>query len=267
MIDPVTAVDEQPTVARPAGEQPALRPVRWYLPLIALVAVSLGLAALSYVTPTFGGGHPIYARDGEIGNYVNVDEEANLPTWWGTLLLAGGGLAYLGGAWVARATRARGTVAWTLVGVLLLAMSLDEATQLHENLARLEGLITTPFANDYAWLMIGIPLALAAVAIVLVSGVRLPLRTLGVLLLGFVVFFAGAVGLEAVQSVDVSTLPEARAAVRYHQEEVLEMVGACLIAVAPLAGLLAGRGPGGVTLRLSPRLRVGRARRRPRVAR
>ena len=144
---------------------PRYRGARWYVPLAIMLAVSAVLIAVSWLLPSLGGGHPIYARDGEIGNFFNVDEEGNLPTWWSTIQLGGGAILYLWGAWLSRASRTRGTVAWVLVALVLFAMSLDEATQLHEQLAQLSGVIASPFGNEYAWLAVGIPVAIGVVAL------------------------------------------------------------------------------------------------------
>lgn len=264
MTIPPAVLDHQPTAGAPVPQEPdRTRPLRWYVPLAVLLATSLGLTALSYLMPTFGGHHPIYARDGEIGNWFNVDEEANLATWWGTMLLGGGGLLYLLGAWIARATRARGTFAWVLLGLLLLVMSLDEASQMHENLARFGQVVDSPFANEYGWLIIGIPAAVVVVGIAAFSGLRLPLRSLVVLTIGFVLFFAGAVGVEAVQSEGADTI-EPLATMSYHLEEILEMAGASLLAVAPLAGVRVATDAGGVRWQLGPRLGGHRAVRRHR---
>ena len=238
---------------------PRYRGVRWYVPLAIMLAVSAVLIAVSWLLPSLGGGHPIYARDGEIGNFFNVDEEGNLPTWWSTIQLGGGAILYLWGAWLSRASRTRGTVAWVLVALVLFAMSLDEATQLHEQLAQLSGVIASPFGNEYAWLAVGIPVAIGVVVVALVSGLRMPRRSLAVLLIGFVVFFGGAVGTEALESDDPAAQTEVQRAPVYRLEGGLGMAGASLIAVAPLAGMQVAQGGGAVALRLRPRrMRPGR---------
>lgn len=245
---------------------PATRPLRWYVPLAVLVVISLALVATSYLLPSLG--HPIYAHDGAIGGWFNVDTEGNVPSWWSTMLLGGAGIGHLWGAWVARATRSRGVVAWVIVALLLLAMSLDEAASLHETLEELRGLIAVPVDFEYFWLVIGIPLALAILAVVVVSGLQMPLRSLVVLVLGFLFLFGGAVGVEMVGSGQAARGSGAQVTVSYHREEALEMTGASLIAVAPLAGLVLPVG-GGTALALGPRLgarrRAARAERAARV--
>ncbi len=236
------------------------RPLRWYLPAALLVTVSLALVAISYLLPSLG--HPIYAHDGEIGSWFNVDTEANLPSWWSTILLAGGGLLHFWGAWVARTTRTRGAAAWVLIGLLLLAMSLDEAASLHENLAQLRGVIQAPVDFEYFWLAIGIPLAAVVLLVVVVSGLQMPVRSLVLLLLGFLVLFAGAVGVETIESGQYRLGLGPEVAISYHREEALEMTGASLIAVAPLAGMRVTTGEGAALL-LAPRFRLRwRAQRR-----
>lgn len=217
------------------GVPAALRPVRWYLPFAALAAVSLGLVALSWTVGSLG--HPIFAADGEIGAWVNVDTEGNLPTWWSATLLAAGGVLHLGGGWVARTTGTRGTSAWRAVAALLLLMSLDEAASLHESLDQLRTVITLPFQVEYFWVVIGVPLALLVLAVVGVCGRRMPRASLVLLVLGFGLLFTGAVGFEIVGSGQVTQGLAAEVVASYHLEEAFEMVGASLIAVAPIAGL------------------------------
>lgn len=244
----------------PAEAPAATRPIRWYIPLAVMVAISLALVLASYLLPTH---HPIYTREGAIGFWLNVDTERNLPSWWSTMLLGAGGILHLGGGWIARRTGARGVPAWVLVGVLLLALSLDEAISIHETLAELRGVIATPFDFEYFWLVIGVPLAVVILLVVVLSGLRMPAHSLAMLLLGFLLLFGGAVGVEAIESAQFEQGRDADVTLSYHREEALEMVGASVIAVAPLAGLRVSQG--GATLTLAPRL--GERRRSRRAAR
>jgi hypothetical protein len=226
------------------------RRMRWYVPLVGLVLTSMAIVVTSYFMPRLGR-DPIFAPDGAIGNWFNVDEENNLPTWWGTTLLASAALAHLWAGWVARRTAARGSLPFTIVAVVLLAMSIDEASQLHESLDLLEGTVSVPYEFNYFWLVFGIPLAVGVLIVALLAGLRLPRLSLTFLLLGFLVFFLGAVGVE-VLGADVLDQGQGGTQAEvdtYHVEEALEMLGASLLVIAPLAGMIVTPGrPVGLSL-------------------
>ena len=122
----------------------------------------------------------------------DMDGEMNVPTWWSTSLFLVAGLAAVG---LGRCNRLldRAVAPWTLVGIGLFALSLEEVAGIHEDVGTALGggsgevsvwpLAYAPFAILGVWLLIkavrDLPRPLAAIGIgglccyVLVMGVEL----------------------------------------------------------------------------------------------
>lgn len=198
--------------------------------------IFVGLVTVSAVIVLAGLSMPWWSPPHEVAIYLDVANEVSLPTWWNTSLLIVAGVLMLV---VAGATsRPRERTAWRLLGGLVVLMSLDEASMLHERLA-LVGLHWWPEAGlNYMWLLLGAPLAVAVVVFVALASRCLPGRTRWAVLGAFGLYFAGALGAELAQELVLRT--EAHWFVRpflTHLEEGLEMTGAALLLVTPLARL------------------------------
>jgi hypothetical protein len=247
-------------VSAPADEQTELFPVRWGRVLAGLCLVSSAIVGLSYGLPALTD-HPLTTGGGEIRRYVDVALEANLPTWWNSALLMAASVLYAVLAWLTHRTRTGGTTAWAVLSALLLLFSLDEATELHERLDRWGVQFVEVARFTYVWLVIGIPLVIVVLVVVVLSARRLPRRSALLVVGGLGTMLAAAVGLEFVGGEIIRTHPEGagRLFVRvYHLEELLEMVGASIALVAPLAALTVRRVGAAVTV--SPLPGSGRAR-------
>ena len=180
--------------------------------------------------------HHLVAQIPQFRAFVNVNGEANLPTWWNATLL----LAVAFCAFVARLTerdKARRR-AWLLVAVAGLLMSLDEFTGVHERLTGLT-LAAGIDPRTYAWLIPGVFIAAAGSLLLVWMGSALPRPARGLLLLALAGYAAGALGMEAVNGL----LREGRwmyFALGTTAEEVLEMM-ACVLAVGAIVNQLATR--------------------------
>lgn len=201
----------------------------WVGALVASVIVSLIITLLSLFAVWWAPNMGIY-------HYLEVTSEVNLPMWWNVLLLiVGATLMFLVAANVpSRSAR----LAWRLIAVIALLMSLDDATMLHEKL----GMIVERFAPatgfTFTWVILGAPIALAVILLAFFASRRFHKTPRRLLVSGFVVFLGAAVGFEFIA--DYLIRIEAHwfvYRVTYHLEEGLEMVGAALIAVAPLADI------------------------------
>lgn len=198
--------------------------------VVALGLVVLGLAAV-LADRIAVEGEWMARIQGSFVRLFSLDQEANLPTWFASmLLLAASGLALVSGLGMAHERRG-----WTLVAAVFLVMSIDEAAVLHEMLIvpmqaafELRGLLY------YGWM---IPAGLAALAVagyLLPFVWRLPPDVRGRLVLAGAVYLGGALGVEAV----TGAIEEARGRdLLYHLlavlEESLELAGV-LIAVSAL---------------------------------
>lgn len=213
--------------------------VPWPAVLLALTLGSVVVVATSWVTLEFPP-HPFFAVGGGGHAYLNVGAESNVPTWWSTAMLvtAGAGLAVVG--WLSGVLDRGRPLPWLAVAGVVLALALDEAVEIHEQLYRPASAIASGANIPYVWLVLGVPLALAVVVTLLLLARRLPRPTRRLLGAGILVFFAGAIGMEGVGSMlqasgrgHESSLMVAA----YHVEELLEMLGAGLLVVAPLAAV------------------------------
>lgn len=196
---------------------------------VVLVGVSAVIVLAGLFTPWWAPPH-------EVRIYLDIGNEVSLPTWWNTALLVVAGVLMLAVGGGASGSRER--TAWRLLGALLVLMSLDEASMLHERLA-LVGLRWWPEAGlNHMWLALGIPLAAAVVVIVVLLSRALPGRARWAVLGAFGIYFAGAVGAEVAQEfvlqVDGHWFASHFLA---HLEEGLEMTGASLLLVTALAQL------------------------------
>lgn len=237
----------RPAEADPAAGQPVQG--RWARRVaLTLIGVSVALAAWSFAIPfLFGLGVrelPWWRQ------FFDVNHETNLTAWWssGLLLLGAIGFAVVGLVRRSlRADRPLALLAWLTPSALLAAMSLDEFTQIHERLGEVwDALPFTPENPLHAFqgLILGVPIALAVIALLALTAMMLPRRTRALTVTGIVVFFVGAIGLEAVPLV----FNIARASWAYHAvthlEELTEMIGSSLLIVAPWVHLHLRRAPG-----------------------
>jgi len=171
---------------------------------------------------------------------VSVNAESNIPTWFSIVLLAAGsGLAWI----VRRADRTRGAGApapWGWIAALLAFLSLDECAGLHEAVGRnLVGLIEAEGVLYFRWVVVGAPVALAAVLVLAWLERGLPRSDRIRLATAFTIYFGGAVILEAIGGVlaDDHGRRSLAAMASIHAEEGMEMLGAALIVRALLARL------------------------------
>lgn len=177
--------------------------------------------------------------DATVRTFVSLDSEANLPTWWSSLLLAAaGGLALLTARRTLHPHVAAHRRLWPLLGVGLLVMSLDETALIHEAIVggQFESLIDHGGAFAFAWVVPGLVVVGALAVAYLRFVLTLPGASRSAFLAGAVVYVASALGLEMVDGIvngDDATLRTSKVLVAGAQE-LGEMVGTVLL----LVGLL-----------------------------
>lgn len=188
---------------------------------------------LSFAIPLIAGIAPDDYRS-TVRRYFDTGVEGNLPTWWATaVLVAAAVLSAAAGASCRLAGRS-GAAAWLILGLIPFTFSLDEATILHEHLDQAVEFLFGSQEVAYPWLILGTPLAIAVVITVSWCAPQLPKLTGKVMLLGYGVFFLGAVGLELISGVLVAWEMKLLFMTLYNIEELLEMIGASLMVTAPL---------------------------------
>lgn len=182
--------------------------------------------------------------------FGNLGYEGNLGTWFASTQWAA--LAF-----VLLLLWLREGGLWLLLAAGALFLSADEAATIHERLGVLvQGAVSTADRGtllgwlrleyrSYYWLLLYVPLAVPAAAVVAVwLGRRMP-RHRGMLLAGIALFFAGAVGLDFVEGWKNSrTLEPMEVGGALWDlvllEEVLELAGVSLV-LAACAERCAGR--------------------------
>lgn len=191
-----------------------------------------------------------------LSTLLYADGEANLWAWASGLLLAGIALCL---AAVGLAARHEGEISapYFVLAVVAVELSADEIAQLHEKLARFD-----PGSRfTFAWLTVGVPLAIMGGLILLWIARRIERRLrLGLILAG-AIYLLGAVGFEAIGGIVVGGRLDdlSRASLPYHLlvgiEEGLEVTGALLALFAALSALTVERTAAGILVRT----RFGRA--------
>ncbi|MBG6213689.1 MAG: hypothetical protein LH475_07875 [Cryobacterium sp.] len=179
-----------------------------------------------------------------------ADGEANLWAWISGLLLAGVGVVLCVIGLNARNEGETG-LSYVVLGAVGLEMSADEIAQLHEKFARF-----TPGATfTFAWLTIGVPLAIVAGIVVLWIARSIDRRLRRRLIVAGIVYLLGAVGVEAISGIVVGGQQDdlARASLEYHVllgiEEGFEATGALLAFAAVLYALSIERTAAGIVMR------------------
>jgi hypothetical protein len=174
-----------------------------------------------------------------------LEEENNIPTWYSSTMLAviGGVVLFIG--LLKFQERDPHYRQWIALAFIPLLVSLDDAAQLHEA-------TDEPLAdlNDwsgllfYAWVLVVIPIVALVTIPFIPFLLRLPKRTLVILLAGAGVVFTAGVLLEMPEGLVVDKYGEGGIAdfVVLTAQEVLEMAGAIIVLYA-MMDYLAGYRP------------------------
>lgn len=204
--------------------------------VVALAVVTAGVVGLFCTVVLV---HEYVRPLPQVRTLVNVNGEANLPTWWNATLL----LMIAFGAAVARTLEHETAPrrAWLTVAAVGVLLSLDEVAGLHERLSapvKATGLAVP----TYAWVVPGVVIAAIGATVLVVVGRGLPGGTRRRLLLALVLYLVGALGVEAING----TLLDADRLIYYlvgtTVEETIEM-SACVLAIGAIAAAVASRLP------------------------
>jgi hypothetical protein len=252
-------MDHEDDIGRPRrpGSSPATR--------VALVLLGVAglLVALSLAT-RFGAWRVEVAWPGTsqvaawkaIMRLFDVNSEGNVPSWFSSLLLAGGALAAGLVAAMVRRVGGRDAGHWAGLAAVLLLLSLDEVAALHE---RLRGPAATVLGDAargplrVAWVVPGLLLVLV-VGIVFVGFVaRLPADTGRLVVAAGAMYVGAAVGVEAISGMVLDAQGDrALYLLVTAAEEGLEMSGSVLLLYATMRVLhLRPEPSGGYRLQLA----------------
>lgn len=206
---------------------------RWLLAITAVLAV-LSLVAAAYVLSL---DRPIGLAAERIVGLVDLDAEANAPTFFSILLLASAG-ALLGV--IARHRRANGepgALQWAMLSILFIGLSFDEAASIHETMI---GPFRRMFPDNrfvyFGWVIPGAVFVLIVGVLFFRFLLRLDSRTRTLFIAAGFIFVGGALGIEVVESYIASGQGEENwpYVIALTVQEVLEMVGVILFIYALL---------------------------------
>lgn len=140
------------------------------LVILALIVATLSALhiVLQYKTRTFTGPDSL----GFIFRIFDMNQEASMPTWFSqTILLTASVLAYAIGK-ILRSQKIRDGAFWYSISAILLYMSVDEGSAIHEaaTVPLRDALDLSGTWLHYAWVVAGTGIVLTVVAIFFVSG-------------------------------------------------------------------------------------------------
>jgi hypothetical protein len=203
----------------------------------ALLWISVALAALSLGLPNITDWPVLADPDAPIRQLVDVAGEQNLPTWFAVVVLGLAAAVHLLAAGFARVAGQPVWRLWVVSAVVIAALSLDDATSLHE---RLDGLGRAAGADSFpfAWVLPGAVLGLAVAASLLLLARRLRGEARWALVAGLALLIGAALGMETVNGAILEAQGPSRwFVVGTHLEELAEMCGGVLLLRGGLAAL------------------------------
>lgn len=199
--------------------------------LMVLLGIMAALIAVSYlfmiVTVALGVDAAIVVS---ARKFFNIDAETNLPSWYSSTLLAVAGLSALEVGRQKLVDRATWGWHWAVIGLGFLYLSLDELVSLHEELP--VDWVPAVGPLKYAWVVIALPLALAAGLFYIRFLLAQPRRITRLLVLAAFFYLFGAAGFEMIGST-LSSAGVDEAGMLYgtsqHIEEAFEMTGVSIL--------------------------------------
>src|SRR5688572_1936532 len=194
-----------------------------------LLLVSLVLGALDLITLT---AHSVIGSD-QMRRVFNVDADVSIPSWFSTLQFFMA--AMLVGAVAIIKVRAQDKFAlkWALLAVIMLALSMDEASGIHESGTQV--LNRTGAHAD--WVLLGIPFVVIVAALYLRFLSELPRRMAVLFVLAGGVLVAGALGVESVYLTLWTREATSKLGYLSALEEFLERTGVAIMIYAMLVYL------------------------------
>lgn len=205
--------------------------------LMFLIGAIVVLALLDLVMQSVAIASPESHSLRFIARIFNMDEEASLPTWFSQIVLLAAAITAFVIGHVRRYQSLKDVAHWYVISILLLYMSIDEGSSIHEGAS---GILDGVFDFESTWLTYSWVLAGLLAVLVVVIGffkfwLRLPSRTRWFLFAAAVIFVLGAVGFEAVGGYVLNNSPEGfTLRLMLLLEETFELSGASLVLYAGL---------------------------------
>jgi spermidine synthase len=170
-------------------------------PILIIIAAYLALqsVAFAYLREVYAAepGSLIAVLEG----LTNSNYEANLPTWYATILLLSCALLLTVTAAAKRINRDPYTWHWIGLAIIFLYLSIDEAAVIHEELTDpLRAALNVTNYLYFAWMLVGIPLVLAVIVLYFRFLKHLPAHIRNLFLLAGFCYTFGALFIEAISA-------------------------------------------------------------------
>lgn len=196
------------------------------------------------------------APDSPVREFFGVAREANLPTFFSVMVIVAAASSQ---ALVGRLVGGAVGRAFLVTSALLMAMAFDDFVSLHERLDSLGAALVSSGPEGYLWVLPGVLLALVVVAAFWQLGTSLRGPARRDLLLGIVLVFVAALGLETLNGyLDNPGRDGPPLQVFTHLEEFTENLGMIILLRGSLTMMQVSRTPASLCLRIDDRsLRQG----------
>jgi hypothetical protein len=199
-----------------------------------LIAAVLCLALADIVTLLYNHGYlawflpiPDPNANAEI-DLFSLDEERNIPTWYSSSTLLVCSVLFATIAAAEKRGEGRYLLHWRALSIVFLLMSMDEAVSIHQRTSSfVAGLLNTSGLLYYAWVVPATAFLLVFALTYLKFFLDLPQRVRRLLLVSGVLYTAGALGLEMIEGLYVTSYGSSEDiayALLTSSEELLEMI-------------------------------------------
>lgn len=175
-------------------------PARRVAVVLSLIATFLAIQSIAFRALQYRMGTSNTYWIYQYGEMVNINREANIPTWFSATLLLIAALLLLTVALVRRVQQ-KPALAWTGLALIFTYISMDEAGTIHEKLTPImqEQLNLTGYLY-FGWVVVGVALV-AIVALIFLPFVwRLPPATRRWFILAGMIYVGGAIVVESVSA-------------------------------------------------------------------
>lgn len=212
----------------------AARPISIRYSLLVLLLMALALTTLSAIEFEISDQGSATDIQGNIFNFLSVDQEAMLPSWYGSSLWFVAAMLTL----VMLFSAVRRRTSWALFCLMCLYFSLDESAVVHEKLNDPGSQLAASMGieTQFSWLLLAALPVLIVVGVLLRHVWLLPKLQRWMIIIAGTVFLAGAVGFEILGGAVWNPKNYTWEYYRYAlAEEFLEMAGVSLLIVALLS--------------------------------
>jgi hypothetical protein len=161
----------------------------------------------------------------------NFDFENNIPTWYSSFqMLIAASLMALIASWKVQ-IKDKYRIHWSILGILLLLMSLDETASIHERFTQpLQSSLKLGGLLHFSWLILGLAIVAGFIIFYLKFFFSLDRKTKVKILIAGAIYLAGALGSELIGGVIFETYGDSvQYAIVTTVEEMLELFGIALL--------------------------------------